>query len=133
MYIYKADITEYKEKQRNLGEVDGVELKYKSLYDKSIYIEEIEDLPNEKEEENKNHLVWYKVEIYGKDGLSYRMINYDQTIIGISTSEVFIIILSIICYMASAFFILRGIIIMCRKNKNLEEVIKDSNLTELLD
>ena len=132
MYIYKADITEYKEKQRKLGEVDGVELKYEPIYNKSIYIEEKEDQPNKREEENKNHLVWYKVEVYGKDGLSYKMINYDQTIIGISTGEVFLIILSIIFYMASAFFIWRGIN-RCRNNDNVEEVIKNNNLTELLN
>ena len=133
--IGKVDITNYKKDQRKLEEVDGIELKEIPLYEKNKFIKEIKDKPNKIEPENKNHVVWYIVKVYGKNGsISHsQKIKYEQKKIGLSTSEIVLIILSIIFYASSAFFIWRGIH-NCRRKDNIEGKVMqmDSNLMEIL-
>ena len=134
--VGKVDLTKYKKDQRNLEEVDGVELNEIILYEKNKFKKEIKDKPTKRETENKNHVVWYIVKVYGKNGaIAYsQKIKYEQKKIRLSTSEVVLIILSIIFYAASAFFIWRVILNYKRKDNIEGKVLEmDTNLMDNLN
>ena len=134
MYIGKVDATKYDSNLRNLDVVDN-DLKFTAIYKKGKYIEEIEDIPNKKQPENKEHEVLYTVVVYTKDGLvSSNQIKYSQNDIGLSTAEVILIVLSLLCYLAAAFFIWRGIENWRQlRGANIEDKIKKGNLDRLLE
>ena len=103
--VYKYDLTKYLETKA------GIETLYKNstipVYpakDKfAKYVESIEDKPFNKEMSNKNHYVIYVAELENSD-YPPKSLAYKQEEIGISSSEVVLIILSIVFFAAAGFF-----------------------------
>ena len=133
IYIGKYDNTKYDDKLRTLEEIDN-DLKFNTLYTKGKYIEEIEDKPNDKQPDFDEHEIFYTVIVYTKDGLiSSSKIKYSQNEIGLSTTEVVLIIISIIFYLLSAFFIWRGYITYkYKEQEKVEEIVRSSKLEKLI-
>ena len=80
------------------------------------------------------HEIFYTVIVYTKDGLiSSSKIKYSQNEIGLSTTEVVLIILSIIFYLLSAFLIWRGYITYkYKEQEKVEEMVRSSKLEKLI-
>ena len=133
LYIGKVDATQYDEKLRTLASLDN-DLKFTPLHPKGAYVEELEDKPIQKDPEYKEHEVIYTVVVYTKDGLvSSTQIRYSQKNIGLSTAEVVLIILSILFYLAAAFFIWRGYVNYKQTSASkIEDTVKRGTLDRIL-
>ena len=134
VYIGKIDLTKYGTQIRKLDEDDD-NLKYANVYKRGKFVKQAEDKPIQFQKENKNHVVQYIVVVYGKDGSTcYNIIKYEQKKIHISTAEVVLIILSIIFFAASAFFIWRGYSNWKQiGSEKIERNLKDVRVQKLLD
>ena len=110
-------------------------MKYTNVYKRGKFVKQAEDKPIQFQKENKNHVVQYIVVVYGKDGSTcYNIIKYEQKKIHISTAEVVLIILSIIFFAASAFFIWRGYSNWKQMgSEKIERNLKDVRVQKLLD
>lgn len=127
MDIIKTDLTEYTEKA-DIAIPD----KY-ILQDHSIF-ESIEDHPIEKELSNENHVILYTIYLKQQTyKLTSNKISYIQNDIGLSTAEVVLIIISIVFYATSVFFIWLGIRNLQKRNSYLlESKVKSEQLDRLL-
>ena len=132
--VYKYDLTKYLETKA------GIETLYKNstipVYpakDKfAKYVESIEDKPFNKEMSNKNHYVIYVAELENSD-YPPKSLAYKQEEIGISSSEVVLIILSIVFFAAAGFFGYLSYRNCVRiKYGSLENKIKSEQLHSLL-
>ena len=125
--IIKTDLTEYTEKT-DIAIPD----KY-ILQDHSI-IESIEDQPIEKELSNENHVILYTIYLKKETyKLTSNKISYIQNDIGLSTTEVVLIIISIVFYATSVFFIWLGIRNLKKRNADsLESQVKSEKIDRLL-
>jgi hypothetical protein len=130
---YKSDITKYnsdtnKSKLIDL-EIEEIDLKLEALSSDK-------DSPCTKENSNKEHEVIYSVNALVKDGslLSNRY-KYEQTTIGMSTTEVVLIIISIFFYIGAGILIWLSIkdIRLMRENSIIEKTIKETKIEQLLD
>ena len=127
--IIKNDLTKYSSNENN------TEYKEITLYSKGKFTKDIKDKPNKIENSNKEHVSLYTIYVYTNDGFIYNQIEYIQKDIGISTTELVLIILSIIFYAASIFMIYLSV----KKCKNLNSSkdfnkdINDSKIEELLN
>ena len=130
---YKSDITKYndstnKNKLIDL-EIEEINLKLESLSSDK-------DSPCTKEYSNKEHEVIYSVNAQLKDGsLLFNRYKYEQTKIGISTTEVVLIIISILFYFAAAILIWLSIknIKLNREDNIIEKTIKETEINRLLE
>ena len=127
--IIKNDLTKYSSNENN------TEYKEITLYSKGKFTKDIKDKPNKIENSNKEHVSLYTIYVYTNDGFIYNQIEYIQKDIGISTTELVLIILSIIFCAASIFMIYLSV----KKCKNLNSSkdfnkdINDSKIEELLN
>ena len=125
MSIIKYDLTKYKNNENN-SNITALCTNEK--------IKNIEDKPIKIEKNNKKHIFKYILYIYSNDGNIKGELLYEQNKIGISTSELILIILSIIFY-CSAFFItyLGYRNYKNSKNELLIKDVDDSQLAELIN
>ena len=134
IYIGKLDLTNYYGDKRQLEEIEDNSINYSTIYSKNIYTNEQKDKPIQIEKENKNHVFEYIVVAYAEDGTAYHnAIKYEQKKVHISDAEVALIILSLIFFAASAFFIWRGYINYTEMNSNqIENNVKNAKIQKLL-
>ena len=99
-------------------------------------VQSIKVKPNDKEINNKNHYILYTLRLKRKDK-SYLLseLAYDQNDIGLSTSEIVLIVLSSAFFAASILFILLAIrnMKLIKKGDNLEKEIRSGNIEQLLE
>ena len=131
LYVGKIDLTNYN-KTRKLDEIDD-NLKYIDVYPRGKFVKEIEDKPIQSDRENKNHVVLYIVVVYGKSGsIYYNKIKYEQNDINIASSEIFLIILSVLLIAATGIIIWRIIFNRKKMSDKIENNVKNENLDKLL-
>ena len=129
--ISKIDYTNYKDNQSVLRKLEEMT----TLCDFNDGKKSIEDEPITKEPTNDEHKVLYIVQIQRSDGsLSTNKIVYNQQDFGISTAEIVLIILSIICYALAAIFIILGVKnYKLIKGGNIEKEVKSTKIERLLE
>ena len=135
--ISKLDLTNYEEKEvRKLAALDDDNYQYIYLKKNKPISVVAEDKPV-KDENKKNHIVSYNVLLYNKKNKRYssNQILFNQEDIGISTSELILILLSILLYACTALLIWFGIKnLKLNKQGNLfEKEIRNTQLDKLVD
>ena len=132
--VYKVDLTKYLETKASLG--ISITNNTIPIYPKTNrfgrYIESIEDIPFNKELLNKEHKIVY-VGVLEKSDYQPKYVVYDQSEIGLSAAEIFLILISIV------FFALSGLVgylsyrnCLRIKYGTLENKIKSEQLQSLL-
>ena len=99
--IVKADATKYSNTRNN----NKTDLFTTTLYSKGKFIKSINDQPNEIEISNKNHKVLYYVYAFTNEGSIVSLLKYEQNNIGLSSTELVLIILSIIFFITSIYIL----------------------------
>lgn len=132
--ITKMDRTEYQQEENKLKETRNVEY----LVNNTINPKHPEDKPIQIEYDNKKHVVLYAVSVKIGDKKTQNKLAYIQEDIGISTTEVVLIIISIVLFAFAGFFIWAGVKNLKLINNNgtdplLENKVKSSNLDQLLN
>ena len=135
--ITKVDVTEYSDiiindTNANNSIEDEQQFNSTYIYEKGKYINNIKDKPIIKEKNKKNHIVLYTVYVYTNQGVVSNRILYEQKKIGMSTSEVVLLILSIVFFLASILFLWMSIK-KWRQNNSKELMTEVGELNEYLD
>ena len=125
--IVKEDLTEYKIKDENALS--------KTYLIKKDKISNINDKPNIKEISNKHHIISYSLYLYNNSALiAENTILYIQEDVGLSTSEVILLILSILCFAVTILFIFLSIkTIKIRNNNDIFKEADSEQIGKLLD
>ena len=131
--INKVDMTNYTEEINKHNQLYKIE----SIVENKNNYESVDDKPIKKEEYNKKHVVIYSLSVQIGNKITQNKLAYVQEDIGMSTTEVILIIISVVFYALSVFFIFLAIKnLKLMKNGEeilLEDKIKNSNLDELLN
>ena len=127
--IMKSDLTEYEEKT-------DIAIPDKYIAENLQHVESVEDTPISKETSNKEHVILYTVYLKKSNGiLTTNKISYIQKDIGLSTWEVVLIILSIVCFAFTLLFVWAGINNI-KKSKSGDDAlltrVKTENMEKLL-
>ena len=130
---YKSDITKYNDSTNKSKLIDleneEIDLKLEALSSDK-------DSPCTKENSNKEHEVIYSINAQLKDGSSLsNRYKYEQTKIGMSTTEVVLIIISIFFYIAAGTLIWFSIknIRLNKEDNAIEKTIKETKIEQLLE
>ena len=138
--VSKLDKTQYKTNEtRRLENVDINDVNYEYTYirrNRTISFV-VEDYPGKREVERKDHIVTYNVLVYNKktNSLISNQITYDQDKIGLSTTEVVLILLTIALFAGAALFIWFGIKNLKLANSGglFEKKVRNTQLDRLVE